>query len=302
MVQKQPLANERRIMVPWRRYDEVTPMKREFQGEICVYCGKNPAETDDHLVARKFFLVERRNNLPKAPSCWSCNNRKSQCERYLMTVLPFGAKHPDARANLQEFVPRRLEKDAKLRRKLERGFAKSGGAWIPYDHKPLDELFEMVARGLAWQHFGLRLGDGYSVIASTFSNDGETLFEHVISSSSKRVSGDLGNHTFMYEGAQAERCPELTVWRFWIYGGIDFGGDPDVPGLHSLIVAMTGPSTMIQDLRYTSFRKERSAPNVGRNDPCPCRSGKKYKKCHGSPTRNNVTGLVALPVYQPITF
>jgi hypothetical protein len=23
---------------------------------------------------------------------------------------------------------------------------------------------------------------------------------------------------------------------------------------------------------------------VGRNDPCPCGSGKKYKKCHGSPT------------------
>ncbi|MGC4055050.1 MAG: SEC-C metal-binding domain-containing protein [Paludibaculum sp.] len=21
---------------------------------------------------------------------------------------------------------------------------------------------------------------------------------------------------------------------------------------------------------------------VGRNDPCPCGSGKKYKKCHGS--------------------
>ncbi len=25
---------------------------------------------------------------------------------------------------------------------------------------------------------------------------------------------------------------------------------------------------------------------VGRNDPCPCGSGKKYKKCHGDPTRN----------------
>ncbi|HBO90611.1 MAG TPA: hypothetical protein DD460_07650, partial [Acidobacteria bacterium] len=22
-------------------------------------------------------------------------------------------------------------------------------------------------------------------------------------------------------------------------------------------------------------------PKVGRNDPCPCGSGKKYKKCHG---------------------
>ena len=25
----------------------------------------------------------------------------------------------------------------------------------------------------------------------------------------------------------------------------------------------------------------RSAPKVGRNDPCPCGSGKKYKHCHG---------------------
>jgi preprotein translocase subunit SecA len=25
----------------------------------------------------------------------------------------------------------------------------------------------------------------------------------------------------------------------------------------------------------------RQTPRVGRNDPCPCGSGKKYKKCHG---------------------
>ena len=24
--------------------------------------------------------------------------------------------------------------------------------------------------------------------------------------------------------------------------------------------------------------------DVGRNDPCPCGSGKKFKKCHGNPT------------------
>jgi len=27
---------------------------------------------------------------------------------------------------------------------------------------------------------------------------------------------------------------------------------------------------------------QRNAPKVGRNDPCPCGSGKKYKKCHGA--------------------
>ena len=34
-----------------------------------------------------------------------------------------------------------------------------------------------------------------------------------------------------------------------------------------------------------SNRKRRSAKReadkVGRNDPCPCGSGKKYKRCHG---------------------
>ncbi|MFX8652906.1 EAL domain-containing protein, partial [Acinetobacter baumannii] len=26
----------------------------------------------------------------------------------------------------------------------------------------------------------------------------------------------------------------------------------------------------------------RDLPKVGRNDPCPCGSGKKYKQCHGA--------------------
>ena len=28
--------------------------------------------------------------------------------------------------------------------------------------------------------------------------------------------------------------------------------------------------------------RKRDAAKVGRNDPCPCGSGKKYKKCHGA--------------------
>jgi preprotein translocase subunit SecA len=30
----------------------------------------------------------------------------------------------------------------------------------------------------------------------------------------------------------------------------------------------------------------RGAAKVGRNDPCPCGSGKKYKKCHGAANSN----------------
>ena len=31
--------------------------------------------------------------------------------------------------------------------------------------------------------------------------------------------------------------------------------------------------------RLEPIRK--TGPEIGRNDPCPCGSGKKYKKCHG---------------------
>ena len=27
---------------------------------------------------------------------------------------------------------------------------------------------------------------------------------------------------------------------------------------------------------------------IGRNDPCPCGSGKKFKQCHGSNNSNNI--------------
>ena len=31
---------------------------------------------------------------------------------------------------------------------------------------------------------------------------------------------------------------------------------------------------------HEPYRRE--APKVGRNDPCPCGSGRKYKVCHGA--------------------
>jgi preprotein translocase subunit SecA len=39
--------------------------------------------------------------------------------------------------------------------------------------------------------------------------------------------------------------------------------------------ARTGGDDVIKTVR-------REEPKVGRNDPCPCGSGKKYKKCHGA--------------------
>jgi len=34
-------------------------------------------------------------------------------------------------------------------------------------------------------------------------------------------------------------------------------------------------------LRRRPSTVRREAPKIGRNDPCPCGSGKKFKNCHG---------------------
>ncbi len=283
-------------------------MKHKFSGETCIYCNNAPADTSDHAIGRKFFLEERRGNLPQVPACKRCNNLKSKLENYLMNVLPFGAKHPDAARILEELVQPRLENEwnAALRRKLQRDYERSGGQSISLNHKPLDELFAMIAKALAWQHFGVRLGKGHSAVASVFMNEGWSGFAQLLAVGKAHVSGDLGNGTFQYQGSQAPQYPELTLWRFDIYGGVDFGGDA---GRSSLLMAATGRTEMIGNLFYNGFLKDPKSPKVGRNDPCPCGSGKKHKKCHGSVAKTEArermkaraaADRAVLSTYQPI--
>lgn len=57
-------------------------------------------------------------------------------------------------------------------------------------------------------------------------------------------------------------------------------GRSDVPGSSGML---RGPGDIPPSLtaRIPSKPSQRSVRSPGRNDPCPCGSGKKYKKCHG---------------------
>ena len=229
-------------------------MSKKFKGKLCVYCVERPSTTADHVICREFFLPARRNNLPKVPACSHCNGEKSEVEHYLTALLAFGARHPDAAVNLAAMVPKRLNKNAKLYAELAEGFAQSGGQSLPVDHLRLERLFAFITRGLLWHHWNVILDPGNSVIASIFADSGTPFFERMLYrwNTPNRVSGNLGEGTFCYEGAQATDCKEMSVWRFAMYGGIVFGGDPRVPGPSSLAVAVTGPDDLIQKLRSKS--------------------------------------------------
>ena len=53
------------------------------------------------------------------------------------------------------------------------------------------------------------------------------------------------------------------------------GGAGRLPGAPAAPARVGGDDAPVQTVR-------RDEPKVGRNDPCPCGSGKKYKKCHGA--------------------
>ncbi|MDX8409871.1 MAG: preprotein translocase subunit SecA [Mariprofundales bacterium] len=70
-------------------------------------------------------------------------------------------------------------------------------------------------------------------------------------------------HSVQVEMPEAEPEPEPEMMRFVHNSGDPFA-DPEVPA---------------EEPEQTTVRRDH--PKVGRNEPCPCGSGKKYKQCHG---------------------
>jgi preprotein translocase subunit SecA len=61
------------------------------------------------------------------------------------------------------------------------------------------------------------------------------------------------------------------------------GAAPRVPGPPQVTPASRGPAPAVSSsLGRVGQPAAATVPEVGRNDPCPCGSGKKYKKCHGA--------------------
>ncbi|MFH1571957.1 MAG: SEC-C metal-binding domain-containing protein, partial [Gemmatimonadota bacterium] len=71
-------------------------------------------------------------------------------------------------------------------------------------------------------------------------------------------------------------------------GGAPAGAAPGGPAADGLILGQPGGSPRDRLVGVVSEGADapvrqpvRVAPKVGRNQPCPCGSGKKYKHCHG---------------------
>jgi len=239
-------------------------VSKKFKGKVCVYCAEGLSATRDHVFAREFFLPGGAQTLPQVPACASCNGLKSTLEHYLTAILPFGGRHEDSRVNLERMVPPRLKKNQKLHHHLAaristRWAKERAGLIVPVGTIPLDfskvrALFSLIVKALVWHHWRTYLTRNHFVTVLALSPHGEMAFERKFFRANvrDRVGANLGNGTFVYEGVQGVDYPETTAWRFLIYGGATFGGDPLVPEQGSSVIgAFTGHRRV---LTYAALR------------------------------------------------
>lgn len=211
--------------------------KTGWKGRPCAYCPSRDAQGRDHIFARGFFPPDARANLPQAPACNACADRKSKIETELAGALPFAATHRDASKLLQD-APSKVAANGRLRRNLEGqgAIVNADGSLdfrqvenLKFDADLLIDLFEIIVRGLYVHHWDIKLASEFDVRARAFPRDAALpALEMFTLNAGARVEANLGDGAFLYQGIRTADNPNASLWRFRILGGItlfDKGGE-----------------------------------------------------------------------------
>jgi SEC-C motif domain protein len=106
-------------------------------------------------------------------------------------------------------------------------------------------------------------------------------------------------HREGYDAAGTKEWAESADWQGLEIIAVKDGGSADSTGEVEFIARFNEKGELKVHHELALFKKEKSgwlftdgkavaqkpiarAPKIGRNDPCPCASGKKYKKCCGA--------------------
>ncbi len=104
------------------------------------------------------------------------------------------------------------------------------------------------------------------------------LFKTMIGDNNRKVVASLAKaHIPIRDGSQVKKAEDQKRQDF---GRLKMQKD-ELPGVGTPGVASRGGQPGGQQKEKVKAEPVRVEKKVGRNDPCPCGSGKKYKQCHG---------------------
>lgn len=237
---------------------------KKYIGKLCVYCRDAVSTTADHVFPREMFQISQRHMLPKVPSCNECNNKKSQIEHYLLSVLPFGATHQNAKQALSVDVRKRLVKNKKLHNEIREGFGDSyirvsettieKRLRVKFDSEQLHEFISYVGLGLNWHYWEQYLPNNYSFVSFTPSPTGMEFITGLFNlSSNLRVNELLGEDTVRCKGIMSEVDSGISVWGVQLLGGMTVVDEEQGKIFKNSLVAMiTGKPDELEKLNLNS--------------------------------------------------
>jgi preprotein translocase subunit SecA len=80
---------------------------------------------------------------------------------------------------------------------------------------------------------------------------------------------------------QVEQAAQALEQKAEAISNVVYTAPTEDGGVESTLDENTRRAALGGGLGATALAAAGSLPKVGRNDPCPCGSGKKYKHCHG---------------------
>ncbi|MDR2579165.1 MAG: preprotein translocase subunit SecA [Chitinispirillales bacterium] len=189
------------------------------------------------------------------------------------------AQQEDTFDELWKLVKERYEeKEARFGADAMRNFERSVFLMV-IDTLWKDHLFEMdhLKGGVQFRAFGQKNP------LFEYQREGLTMFRELRAN----VAREISNYLFRLE--RVERQPGVFAGARAVHdtmGTFGPGAGPQQPQDVAMSARARMPAAMMtsrggEDSQPAQRQPIRVGPQVGRNDPCPCGSGKKYKKCHG---------------------
>jgi hypothetical protein len=229
---------------------------KKYKGKPCVYCVDGISIDGEHIISRKFFPDEFRDNLPKVPSCKQCNSAKSNLEHYLTAVLPFSSDHITALKSQAEKVNRRLNKNLPLKNELRTGISpawfpvKNGSVEktiaVPFQPKKLIEYCEYIVKGFIWHEWDVIIPRHYIIEVMFLTQHGYGLFRDLLKLSPElRRQKSYANGGFSYTCTRNSTDGAFSVWHFKFYENIYLSDNTDENAVEfAEICALTSPPTI----------------------------------------------------------
>ena len=269
--------------IPVVEYDEDERTKKKTRREFTVTWDDLHNRVLDYIEDLIINITELHCQKPNNPQEWDLESLSKAVKEHFNLDMTFSAESASTREEIQDQIFQVVQKAYQAKeqeigtdsfRKLEQYIFLSTLDALWKDH--------LLAMDHLRQGIGLR---GYAQVdpKNEYKKEGFEMFEMMMGNIKSSVVG-----TLVRVQAQRPESPADQV------GAQAHNGAQLEQSLAALErrMAQRKPQRMIEGrggengevatAPRAQQQVKRDEPKVGRNDPCPCGSGKKYKKCHGA--------------------